>query len=33
MFRGGGTEKSDGDDQTHGTDFKLYFFYEIEAFN
>ena len=23
IFHGGGTEKSDGDDQIHGTDFKV----------
>ena len=26
LFYGGGTEKSDGDDQIHGTDFKVDFF-------
>ena len=34
IIHGGGTEKSDGDDQIHGTDFKVDFFvYEIKAFH
>ena len=32
IFHGGGTEKSDGGDQIHGTDFKVDFFYEIKEF-
>ena len=33
IFHGGGTEKSDGDDQIHGTDFAVDFFFEIKAFH